>query len=107
MEEDDRQAPPRHLDAQHLLGAAANLSGTCLAGAALMHIEQTQSGRELITDNVLAVSALFFLLATALAYAALRQRSARIHTATEIAFCLGGILLALGLISLALDLTAG
>ena len=78
MEEDDRQIPPRHLYAQHLLGAAANLSGTCLAGAALIHIEQTQSGRELITDNILAVSALFFLLATGLAYVALRQRSTRI-----------------------------
>lgn len=107
MQEDDRQIPPRHLYAQHLLGAAANLSGTCLAGAALIHIEQTQSGRELFTDNVLAVSALFFLLATGLAYLALRQRSTRIHAATEIAFCVGGILLAVGLLSLALDLSWG
>jgi len=107
MQEDDRQSPPRHLYAQHLLGAAANLSGTCLAGAALIHIEQTQSSRTLVTDNVLAVSALFFLLATILAYAALRQRSARIHAATEIAFGLGGILLAIGLISLAFDLYWG
>ena len=107
METDDRQIPPRHLYAQHLLGAAANLSGTCLAGAALIHIEQTQSGRELITDNVLAFSALSFLLATGLAYVALRQRSARIHAATEIAFCLGAILLAVGLLSLALDLSWG
>jgi hypothetical protein len=56
---------------------------------------------------VLAVSALFFLLATVLAYVALRQRSTRIHTATEVAFCLGGLLLAVGLLSLALDLAWG
>src|SRR4051812_25369311 len=107
MEEDDRPNPPRHLYAQHLLGASANLSGTCLAGAALIRVEQTQSGRPLITDNVLAVSALFFLLATVLAYIALRKRSSRVHIATEIAFCLGGILLAVGLFSLALDLAWG
>jgi hypothetical protein len=107
MEADDRQNPPRHLYAQHLLGAAANLSGTCLAGAALIRVEQTQSGRNLITDNVLAVSALFFLAATGLAYLALRRRSTRIHIATEIAFSLGAILLAIGLFSLALDLAWG
>jgi hypothetical protein len=107
MQADERSDPPRHLYAQHLLGAAATLSGTCLTGAALIRVEQTQTGRTMITDNVLAISALCFLVATGLAYAALRRRSSRIHTATEIAFCLGAILLAAGLVGLALDLAWG
>ena len=94
----------RHQHAQHLLNAAANLCGTCLAGAALIRVESAQTGRSFLADNVLATSALCFLVATVLAYVALRQRSGRCHLATEIAFGLGATLLAAGLVSLALEI---
>jgi len=100
------EASPKaaHEHAAHLLGPAATLTGTCLAGVALIRLEQSARGFALFADNVMAVSALFYLFATWLAYYALRMRSGRLCQLAEITFLIGSAILALVLLSFALEL---
>jgi hypothetical protein len=100
------EASPRaaHEHAAHLLSPAATLTGTCLAGVALIRLEQSARGFALFADNVMAVSALFYLFSTWLAYYALRMRSGRMCQLAEMAFLVGSVILALVLISFALEI---
>jgi hypothetical protein len=100
------EASPKaaHERAAHLLSPAATLTGTCLAGVALIRLEQSARGFALFADNVMAVSALFYLCSTWLAYYALRMRSGRMCQLAEVSFLRGSVILALVLISFALEI---
>jgi hypothetical protein len=102
MDKQDPCVSAGHEHAAHLLGASANLSGTCLAAAAVVGILSTGQGLATLADNILALSALCFLFSTVLGYATVRRRSRRLRVATEVAFALGGVLLMLVLLALAL-----
>ncbi len=86
------------------MSPAATLTGTCLAGVALIRLAQTARGFALFADNVMVVSGLFYVLSTWLAYYALRMRSGRMSQLGEAAFLLGSVILAQVLIAFALEI---
>ena len=94
MASDDRLTRRDHEHAEHLLSAAATLTGTCLAAVGLLRIEQATLKVTGLSDNIMAASALGFLVATGLCYVALRRRSGRLRLLAEIAFAAGAFLLA-------------
>ncbi|HZU06463.1 MAG TPA: hypothetical protein VFB73_10830 [Chloroflexota bacterium] len=88
---------------EHLLNAAATLTGTCLAAVSVLCLEQALRNRSLFGDNVLAVAALGFLVTVGMAYLALRRRSRRLHRLAEGVFALSSCVLALALLALVFE----
>ncbi|MFI5267077.1 MAG: hypothetical protein ACHQ7M_06830 [Chloroflexota bacterium] len=91
--------PDSHALALHLLGPASTLTGTCLAGVALLRIEE-RLGTAMLADNVLGMAALLFLASTTFGYLALRRRSVLWRIWTEITFAAAVTVLGLVLAAL-------
>ena len=107
MADDARRSTHRsHEHSPHILNAAAQLTGTCLAVVGLLRLEQATRGLNLLADNVLALSAFAFLLATVLAYFAVRRQSPHLHAFAEVLFGLGLLVLGLVLLALMFDVVA-
>ena len=103
MHDGQQPADEGHEHADHLLSAAATLTGTCLAAAALIRVEQAALNRALLWDTILAGSALGFLVATIVGYCALRCRSRWLRTLGEVAFGIGGVLLIVVLVAMVFE----
>ncbi len=102
MADGNRGEAPRPDHVDHLVSISASLSGTCLAGAALIRLKMAAS-LAVIAHDLLAVAALVFLAATILAYAAIRLRRARLRPVAEAAFGVASVLLGLVLLALAAE----
>jgi hypothetical protein len=96
-------------DAAPLAGAAANLTAACLAVAGLLRIEGALRGSTLVADNLAALSAVGFLIASGLAYLSLRTKRPAFLIGAEAVFGLSAVSLTALLIWLVveLDLTPG
>jgi hypothetical protein len=79
------------------------LTGTCLAAAGIFRLEQQQQHINIFADNLAALCGLLYLIATVLAYMAVRNRSARLHRITERIFFGASITTAVLLFALVLD----
>lgn len=58
----------------HLLSLSGTLSGLCVTGVTLFHTMGKASLQETLADDILAISALMFLLCTYMIFFALRTR---------------------------------
>lgn len=58
----------------HLLTLSATLAGLCVAGVTLFHTMDVPTYKSTIADNVLAITALLFLLCTYVIFFALRTK---------------------------------
>jgi hypothetical protein len=59
----------------HLLSLSGTMAGLCITGITLFHTMKHASGAGTIADDMLALSALFFLLCTYMIFIALRTRN--------------------------------
>src|SRR5438067_12428554 len=94
MPDDQSRAHARYEFSTEILTMPVTLTGTSLAGCAIVRIEQATVG-PLLADNLLAVSAFRYLIASGLAYWAVRQSNLRCHLAAEWTFLTSSILLGL------------
>lgn len=58
----------------HLLSLSGTLSGLCITGVTLFHTMGNASLQETLADDILAISALMFLLCTYMIFFTLRTR---------------------------------
>ncbi len=58
----------------HLLSLSASLAGLCITGVTLLHTMYNNAARATLVDDILATSALLFLLCTYLIYFTLRTK---------------------------------
>ena len=58
----------------HLLSLSGTLSGICVTGVTLLHTAGKASLQETLADDILAISALMFLLCTYMIFFTLRTR---------------------------------
>ncbi len=80
--------PPRNASWQrdellHLLSLSATLAGLSITGVALFHTIGRSTMSETLADDVLAASALLFLICTYLIFFALRVRSRAVASVLE------------------------
>ena len=61
----------------HIFSVSAAMVGVCLTVIGLIRVVITMGRADTIADNLLAVDAVLFLMATMLSYAALRSRTTR------------------------------
>ena len=59
----------------HLLSLSGTMAGLCITGITLFHTMEHPSGAGTIADDMLALSALFFLLCTYMIFIALRTHN--------------------------------
>ena len=78
---------------------AAGMTGVCLTGITVLRVVVTVGKRGTIADNLLALDALLFLVATLTSYLALRvpdgQRLHRMERAADLSFIAAMLLLTL------------
>ncbi|HZS01967.1 MAG TPA: hypothetical protein VFE37_24840 [Chloroflexota bacterium] len=96
------EARARYDVSTQILTMSVTLTGTCLAGCAIVRVEQATVG-PLLADNLLAAAAFGYLIASGLAYWAVRQRNLRCHRAAEWSFLVSSVLLGLILLGFVVD----
>ena len=99
---DESRRRARYEFSTEILTMSVTLTGTCLAGCAIVRIEQATVG-PLLADNLLAVAAFGYLMASGLAYWSVRQQKLRFHLAAEWTFLTSSVLLGLILLGFVLD----
>lgn len=67
----------------HLLSLSGNLTGLCITGVTLFHTLSTPATLNTIADDMLAVSALMFLICTYTIFIALRVKNDNLRTRLE------------------------
>lgn len=97
-----RESRARYEFSTQILSMSVTLTGTCLAGSAIVRLEQATRG-PMLADNLLAVAAFGYLVTSGLAYWAVRQASARCHLVAEWTFLICSVLLGLVLLGFVID----
>lgn len=100
----DHEAPGSGLSA-HILPTSATMIGVCMTVLSIGQLRPPSESR-LLTDKLLAVDALAFLVSALLSFMSMRlkSRSARLEVQAELVFIVGLGLLALGAIVLAFSI---
>jgi hypothetical protein len=98
-----RESRARYEFSTQLLSMSVTLTGTCLAGCAIVRLEQAARGA-MLADNLLAVAAFGYLITSGLAYWAVRQANARWHLVAEWTFLVCSVMLGLILLAFVIDL---
>jgi hypothetical protein len=97
-----RDTHTRYEFSTQILTMSVALTGTCLAGCAIIRLEQAARGA-MIADNLLAVAAFGYLIASGIAYWAVRQANQRLHLTAEWFFAASSVLLGLVLLGFVID----
>jgi hypothetical protein len=97
-----RDARARYEFSTQLLTMAVTLTGTCLAGTAIVRVEQAARG-SMLADNLLAVAAFGYLITSGMAYWAVREAKHRLHLVAEWTFVVSSVLLGLILLGFVID----
>jgi hypothetical protein len=74
MKDTSRQATWIREELLHLLSVSGTLAGLCITGVTLFHTAARPSLPQTLADDLLAVSALLFLVCTYVIFVALRTR---------------------------------
>lgn len=83
MSQEPRQATWIREELLNLLSVSGTLAGLCITGVTLFHTTGRTSLPETLADDVLAVSALLFLLCTYAIFIALRTRREKVAALLE------------------------
>ena len=97
-----RDARSRYEFSTQILTMSVTLTGTCLAGCAIIRLEQAATG-PLMADNLLAVAAFGYLMVSGMAYWAVRQANPRLHLIAEWSFLGCSVVLGLVLLGFVID----
>jgi hypothetical protein len=97
-----RDSRARYEFSTQILSMSVTLTGTCLAGCAIVRLEQAARG-SMLADNLLATAAFGYLIASGTAYWAVRQSNVRFHRAAESTFLVSSVLLGLVLLGFVID----
>jgi ABC-type Na+ efflux pump permease subunit len=95
----EKTPPTAHVQlSAHILAVSAGLVGVCLTVIGLFRVIIRSQHVDSIADNLLAVDALFFLVACVLAYLALRarepMRARRIERVADVVFLFALVVMA-------------
>ena len=98
--EQSPDTPPSTAEVQlsaHIFAVSAGLVGVCLTVIGLFRVVVRSQNVDSIADNLLAIDALFFVVACFLAYLALRagaaRRARRIEKVADVVFLIGLVMM--------------